>query len=97
MNRLHKNSGRACVSESISDLTMLVGHQEEHTAGKKLSDEVQCGYLSGARCRLFAHGPADANDIANPVISSLIQIQTGFTFLVLAYSGCARKEVTKWV
>jgi len=40
MNRLHNNSGRACVSESISDFTMLVGHQEEHTVGKKLSDEV---------------------------------------------------------
>ena len=25
-----------------------------------------CGYLSGARCRLFAYGPADANAIPKP-------------------------------
>ena len=25
-----------------------------------------CGYLSGARCRLFAYGPADATAIPNP-------------------------------
>ena len=25
-----------------------------------------CGYLSGARCRLFAYGPADVADIPNP-------------------------------
>jgi len=28
-----------------------------------------CGYLSGARCRLYAYGPADATAIQNPVIS----------------------------
>ena len=33
----------------------------------------------------------------NPVISCLIQIQTSFTFLVLAYPGCPGKEATKWV
>ena len=30
-----------------------------------------CGYLSGARCRLFAYGPADAIASQNPVISCL--------------------------
>jgi len=30
---------------------------------QKLSNEVLCGYLSGARYRLFAYGPADANAI----------------------------------
>ena len=44
-----------------------------------------CGYLSGARCRLFAYGPADATASQNPIISCLVQIQTGFTFLVPAY------------
>jgi len=29
----------------------LVGHQEEHVACKKLSDEVLVGYLSGVRCK----------------------------------------------
>jgi len=31
-----------------------------------------CGYLSGARCRLFAYGPADVTAFQNPVISCLI-------------------------
>ena len=30
-----------------------------------------CGYLSGARCRLFAYGPADATASQNPIISCL--------------------------
>ena len=33
----------------------------------------------------------------NPVISCLIKIQTGFTFLVPAYPGCPEKEAVKWV
>jgi len=43
-----------------------------------------CGYLSGATFRLFAYGSADATASQNPIISSLILIQNGFTFLVLA-------------
>jgi len=31
-----------------------------------------CRYLSGARCRLFAYGPADATASQNPIISCLI-------------------------
>jgi len=46
------------LSNAVSALTLLVGRQEEHLAWNKLSDEV-----SGARCRLFAHGPADATAI----------------------------------
>ena len=33
----------------------------------------------------------------NPVISCLILIQTGFTFLVPAYPGCPGKEAVKRV
>ena len=53
--------------------------------------------VSGARCRLFAYGPADAAAIAKPHISCLILIQTGFTFLVPAYPGFPGKEAVKWV
>jgi len=63
-----------------------------------LSDEVLVwltGYLSGARCRLLANGPADASQ--NPIISCLIQILTGFTFLVPAYPGLPGKEAVKRV
>jgi len=33
----------------------------------------------------------------NPIISCLIEIQTGFTFLVLAYPGCPGTEAVKRV
>jgi len=61
-----------------------------------LSDD-QCGYLSEVRCGLFAYGPADDTASRNAIISCLIQIQTGFTFLVLVYPGCPGKEAVKWV
>jgi len=46
-------------------LTLLVGHQEEHPACKKLSHEMLM-WLSvcGARCKWFAYGQADS--IATP-------------------------------
>ena len=44
--------------------------------------------------RLFAYGPADATS-HNPVISCLIQIRTGFTFVVPAYADCPAKEAVK--
>ena len=53
--------------------------------------------LSGARCRLFAYGPADATASLNPINSCLIQIQNGFPFLVPAYPDCPGKEAVKWV
>ena len=56
-----------------------------------------CGCLSGARCRLFAYGPADATASQNPIISCLVWIQTGFTLLAPAYSGCPGKEAVKRV
>ena len=39
---------------------MLVGCQEEHPACKKWMMRCRRGYLSGARCKWFAYGPADA-------------------------------------
>jgi len=57
----------------------------------------RCGYLSETRCKLFAYGPADATAIPNPIMSCLIQIQTGFTFVVPTYPGCPGKETAKQV
>ena len=51
---------------ALSALTLLVGRQEEHPACKNLVMRCWCGYLSGARCRLFAYGPADAAAIPKP-------------------------------
>ena len=47
---------------------LLVGHPEEHPACKKLSDEVLVwlSVWTGARCILFAYGPADAAAIPKP-------------------------------
>jgi len=57
-----------------------------------------CGYLSGARSRLFACGPADATlQSQNPIISCIILIQNGFTYLVPPYPGCLGKEAVKRV
>jgi len=47
-------------------LTLLVGRQEERPACKNRLVGYWCGYLSGARCRLFAYGPADATAISKP-------------------------------
>jgi len=58
---------------------LLVGRQEEHPACIKNSVmRCWCGYLPGARCRLFAHGPADDTASQNHAISCLISIQIGF-------------------
>ena len=46
---------------------------------------------------MFAYGPADATASQNPVISCTILIQTGFTFLVMAYPGCRGKEAVERV
>jgi len=82
---------------AFSALTLLVGHREEHAACKNWVMRCWCGHLSGARCRWFAYGPADATASQNPIVSCLIYIQIGFTSLVLAYPGCPAKEAVKRV
>jgi len=57
---------------AYSALTLLVGRHDEHPASKNWVMRCWCGYLSGARCRLFAYGPTNATASANPVISCLI-------------------------
>ena len=54
----------------FSAFTLLVGRQEERPACKHWVMRCWCGCLSGARCRLFAYGPADATASPNPIISS---------------------------
>jgi len=53
-------------STVFSALTLLVGHQEKHLACKNWVMRCWCGYLSGARCRLFAYGSDDATASPNP-------------------------------
>jgi len=51
---------RSTESIAFSALTLLVGHQEEYPACKYWLMSCWRGYLSGARCKWFAYGPADA-------------------------------------
>jgi len=60
-------SDSAVFVESSPALTLLVARHEEHPACKNFCVmRCWCGYLSGARCRLFAYGPADATAIPKP-------------------------------
>ena len=43
-----------------------LGIRKSIRPAKKLSDGCCCGYLSEARCRLFAYGPADTTTISEP-------------------------------
>ena len=55
-----------CVCYAFSALTLLVWWLKEHPACKNWLMRYWCGYPSGARCRLFAYGPADATAIPKP-------------------------------
>ena len=70
LDRLHHVICMHYIDTAFIALTLLVGHQEEHPACKNWVMECWCGYLSGARCRLFSYDPADATAI--PVISYLV-------------------------
>jgi len=60
----------------VSQCFDTVGWASGKTSGRK-NWVTRCwsGYLSRARCRLFAYGPADATASQNPIISCLICIQ----------------------
>ena len=49
---------------AFSALMLLVG--KDHPAYKNWVMRCWCGYLSGVRCRLFAHGPVDAITTPKP-------------------------------
>jgi len=50
-------------------LTLLAGHREKHLACKNWVIKCWRGYLSGARCKWFAYGPADATATPSSVAS----------------------------
>jgi len=66
---------------ALSTVTLLVGRQEGHPACKKKIKNcvMRCwhGYLSGARCKWFAYGPADAT--VTP--SSLVPVKSRMVYL----------------
>jgi len=79
---------------SFSALTLLVGRQEGHPAGKNWVVRYWRGYLSEARCKWFAYGPADAT--ANP--SSLVPVKSRMVFLSGAgLPTLTWKRAVKWM
>jgi len=71
---------------------LWVGRQEEHPACKNRVKKCWCGYLSGVRCRLFAHGPADATVYQNPIISCLFLNPDWFNLSGTSLPGCPGKR-----
>jgi len=59
-------------------LMLLVGQQEGHRTCKNWVVRYWHGYLSGAKCKLFAYGPADTN--ATP--SSLAPVKSRMVYLL---------------
>ena len=62
---------------NFSALMLLAGWQERHPACKNWVVRCWHGYLSGARCKWFAYGPADAN--VTP--SSLAPVKSRMVYL----------------
>jgi len=79
---------------AFSALTLLAGRQEGHPACKNTAMRYWRCYLSAARCKWFAYGPADAT--ATP--SSLAPVQSRMVYLSgVAYPGCSGKKAVKWM
>jgi len=83
----------AITTKQVSLTRVMIS--EDPAACKNRVMRCCCGYLSGARYRLFASGPGNAAAAAcqKPIISCLILIQSDFTFLVPAYPGCGKGAV----
>ena len=62
---------------AFSALTLLVGRQEGHPACKNWVVRYWRSYLSGARCKWFAYGPADAA----ATLSSLAPVKSRMVYL----------------
>jgi len=76
-------------TSAFSALTLLVGHQEEHLACKKLSDEVLARLSVWSEVQMSCMWSSQCQ--CHPIISCFIKIQIGLTFLVPAYSGSPGK------
>jgi len=74
---------------AFSALTLLVGHQKEHPACKKLSDEMLAWLSVWSKVQMICIWFSWCNSD-----SSFIKIEM-ITFLVLAYSGGPGKEAIK--
>jgi len=74
-------------------LTLFVGRQEEYPASKKMNDGVFVWLSIWSEVQMMPLLPKTSSSLA--LIISCLIIQTGFTFLLLAYPGCPGKEAVK--
>jgi len=79
---------------AFSALTLLVGHQEEHLACKN-SDEMLAWLSVCTEVQMICMWSSWCH--CHPIISCVIKIQIGLTFLMPAYPGCPGKEADKQV
>ena len=84
-----------CLADAFNALTLLVGHQQEHPACKKSSQEVLAWLSVCSKVQMICIGSRWCH--CHLVISCFIKIQTSLTFLVPAYTGCHQKEAVKQV
>jgi len=80
---------------AFSALTLLVGHQKEHPACKKLSDEVLVSLSVWSEVQMTCVWSSWC--YCQPIISCFIKTQIGLTVLVLAYASSPGKEAINWV
>ena len=80
---------------ALGALTLLVERQEEHPACKKLSGELLAWLSVWSKVQMICIWSSWCH--SHPIVSCIIKIQIGLTFLVLAYPGCPGKEAVKWV
>ena len=85
------------IISAFGALTLLVWRQEGHPVCKNWVVRCWHGYLSGARYKWFAYGPADATATPSSIAPENLE---WFTFLVPAYPGCpgikAIKQMWWW-
>ena len=73
-NKVQNIDHMSGISVDFSALMLLVGRQEELSASKNWVMRCWCGYLSAARCRLFAYGPARKRPLNGCTSSSMSSI-----------------------
>jgi len=76
-----------CVS--FSDLTLLVGHQEEHLACKKLSGQVLAWLSLWSKLQMICMWSSWCH--CHLIISCFVKVWMGLTFLVWAYPGPGKR------
>jgi len=84
-----------CFDIAFSALTLLVGHQKEHSACKRLNDEVLAWLSVSYMVQMICIWSSWCH--CHPAISRFIKTQIGLTFLVPACQGCPGKEAGRSV